>query len=185
MRRADLEHVIRAAAFITGDEIVVIGSQAILGQHPDAPAELLRSQEADLYPRHRPESSDEIDGNIGDLSDFQAVNGYYAHGVAPETAILPGGWEERLVRVDVPVVGAGRLAAVGWCLDTHDVVVAKLAAGRERDWEFAEAALRHELVNPDELERRAWLLPAEPRGRVEAAVRGVAVRSGRRPRSTD
>ena len=46
MNRAELEHVIQAAAEITGDEIVVIGSQAILGQFPNAPAPLLRSMEA-------------------------------------------------------------------------------------------------------------------------------------------
>jgi hypothetical protein len=39
--RAQLEHVIRAAATIPGDhEIVVVGSQAILGRYPQAPAEL-------------------------------------------------------------------------------------------------------------------------------------------------
>lgn len=55
MRRADLEHVIRAAAELAGDdEIVVIGSQAILGQFPDAPSELLESQDADVYPRRHP-----------------------------------------------------------------------------------------------------------------------------------
>jgi hypothetical protein len=31
------------------DAIVVVGSQAILAQFPDAPAELLVSQEADVY----------------------------------------------------------------------------------------------------------------------------------------
>ncbi|HXT21630.1 MAG TPA: hypothetical protein VN923_12840 [Thermoanaerobaculia bacterium] len=49
MTRDQLEHVIRAAAVIASDdEIVVIGSQAILGQYPDAPAELLVSVEADV-----------------------------------------------------------------------------------------------------------------------------------------
>ena len=44
MRRADLEHIIRAAAEIADDsEIIVIGSQAILASFPDAPAELLLS----------------------------------------------------------------------------------------------------------------------------------------------
>jgi hypothetical protein len=38
MKRSELEHVIRAAATIAeDDEIVVIGSQAILGQFPDEP----------------------------------------------------------------------------------------------------------------------------------------------------
>jgi hypothetical protein len=50
MRRRDLEHIIRAAADIADDdEIIVIGSQSILGQHPDAPDELCVSAEADVY----------------------------------------------------------------------------------------------------------------------------------------
>ena len=55
MTREQLEHVVRAAAAITGDsEIVVIGSTAILGQFPNAPAEMLGSIEADIYPRNHP-----------------------------------------------------------------------------------------------------------------------------------
>ena len=49
MRRTDLEHIIRAAGDIADDdEVVIIGSQAILAQYPDAPAGLLTSMEADL-----------------------------------------------------------------------------------------------------------------------------------------
>jgi hypothetical protein len=55
MRRPQLEHVIRAAAGITGaTEIVVIGSQAVLGQFPDAPADLLVSIEADVFTFRNP-----------------------------------------------------------------------------------------------------------------------------------
>ena len=47
MKRAQLEHLIRAAAVIADDdELVVIGSQAILAQFPDAPDVLLVSVEA-------------------------------------------------------------------------------------------------------------------------------------------
>lgn len=56
MKRSELEHVIRAAGSIAEDDsIVVIGSQSILGQFPDAPASLLVSAEADVFPLHRPE----------------------------------------------------------------------------------------------------------------------------------
>jgi hypothetical protein len=49
MNRLQLEHVIRAAATISeDDEIVVIGSQAILGRYPDALEELCLSADADL-----------------------------------------------------------------------------------------------------------------------------------------
>ena len=54
MRRSDLEHLIRAAGDISGEQqLVVIGSQAVLGQFPDAPVALLASMEADLYPLAR------------------------------------------------------------------------------------------------------------------------------------
>lgn len=56
MRREELEHLIRAAAAISGErEIVIVGAAAILGAIPDAPPELRRTLEADLYPRRRPE----------------------------------------------------------------------------------------------------------------------------------
>ena len=92
MRREDLEHVIRAAGDIADDsEIVVIGSQAILAQFPTAPAEMLESAEADVFPRHHLDRADDIDGNIGELSLFHETHGYYAHGVGPETVIAPTG----------------------------------------------------------------------------------------------
>ncbi len=100
MRRSELEHLIRAAAAITNEyELVVIGSKSILGAYPQAPDTLLQSMEADLYPLNRPELADLIDGAIGELSPFQERFGYYAQGVGPDTAVLPAGWEQRLVKV--------------------------------------------------------------------------------------
>ena len=82
MQRSELEHLIRAAASITNEyEMVIIGSQAILGSFPNAPAELLQSTEADIYPRHAPEKSDLIEGSIGEDSVFADTYGYYAQGV--------------------------------------------------------------------------------------------------------
>jgi hypothetical protein len=92
MRRAELEHIVRAAAAITDSyEIVVIGSQAILGAHPDAPAALLRSNELDVFPKDRPELADVIDAAIGEGSRFAQTFGIYAHGVALDTIIAPPG----------------------------------------------------------------------------------------------
>ena len=51
MTRAELEHVLRAAAAIAQENsLVVVGSQAILLPFPNAPASLLVSREVDLYP---------------------------------------------------------------------------------------------------------------------------------------
>jgi hypothetical protein len=113
MRRTELEHVIRAAADVVGDdELVIVGSQAILGQFPDAPESMLMSREADIYPKNHPERADDIDGSLGDGSYFDSSFGYYAHAVGPETAKAPSGWEERLVRVQSENIGN----AIGWCL---------------------------------------------------------------------
>ena len=67
MKRAELEHIIRAASGITGQpELVIVGSQAVLAQFPQAPTALLASMEADIYPRHRPDLSIHLDGAIGE-----------------------------------------------------------------------------------------------------------------------
>src|SRR5882762_9752570 len=100
MKRAELEHLIRAAGNIADDdEIIVIGSQSVLGQFPSAPASLLMSVEADLFPKNRPERWDVIDGSIGEGSPFHDTYGYYAQGVEEGTAILPDGWKVRLVAI--------------------------------------------------------------------------------------
>jgi len=67
MTRAQLEHLIRAAAEIAADDdIVIIGSQAILGQFPDAPQSMRVSAEAGLYPLHHPERADlNVEGVCG------------------------------------------------------------------------------------------------------------------------
>lgn len=163
MRRQDLEHLVAAAANIIGDdEFVVIGSQAVLGTVPDPPAELLVSMEADMYPLREPERAIEIDGVLGDGSAFFEAHGYYAHGVDPQTAKAPSGWQDRLVRVLVAPRVTSRHQPVAWCIEVHDLVLAKLARGSERDWAYARTALRAGLIDPDELLARVPSMPLEP-----------------------
>lgn len=140
MKRSELEHLIRAAGRIAGErEVVVIGSQAILGQFPDAPPALLRSMECDLYPRKRPELADKVDGAIGEASKFHEQFGYYAQGVAPDTATLPGRWQRRLVRIE----NVNTRGYAGLCLEVHDLAISKYVAGREKDLEFTRELARH------------------------------------------
>lgn len=114
MKRADLEHIICAAATIADDdELIVVGSQAVLAQFPDAPEEMLRSDEADIYPKNWPERWELIDGAIGELSTFHDTFGYYAQGVQEGVATLPGGWQRRLV----PLSNPSTRGATGYCLE--------------------------------------------------------------------
>jgi len=144
MKRRDLEHIIRAASDIADDDtIVIIGSQSILAQFPDAPSALLVSDEADVYPLHFPERSDLVDGCIGEGSPFHDTYGYYAQGVGPETAELPDGWRERAV----PIRNANTRGATGLCLEVHDLLVAKAIAGREKDVRYLRDAAAHALAD--------------------------------------
>lgn len=144
MTRSELEHIIRAAGAIAEDsEIIVVGSQSILGQFPDAPRALLKSAEADIYPRHHPERADLIDGSIGEGSSFHETFGYYAQGVGEETAILPKGWKVRLVRIS----NANTVGTSGLCLEVHDLAISKYAAGRQKDLDFTRELARHGLTN--------------------------------------
>lgn len=156
MKRAELEHLIRAAAAVTDQyELVVIGSQSILGAVPNAPPALLQSMEADMYPLSSPDLADLIDGAIGEESAFHERFGYFAQGVGPETAILPTGWQDRLVKIQNQATDL----KVGLCLEPHDLLASKLAAGREKDWSFAAAAIEHGLVNQAVLGSRISQLP--------------------------
>ena len=152
MTRSELEHVIRAAGAIADDrEIVVIGSQSVLGQFPDAPAALLASMEADVFPRNRPERADLIDGAIGEGSHFHEQFGYYAQGVGETTATLPKGWRDRLVRVKNANTGG----IEGLCLEIHDLAISKYVAGREKDLAFTATLARQGMTRKELLLKRA------------------------------
>ncbi len=177
MRRHELEHVIRASAAITGaTEIVVIGSQAILGQFPDAPPELLASHEADVLTLRSPEDAALIDGSIGELSPFHSTYAYYAHGVGRETAVLPEGWEKRLVPMQSPGTGHAK----GLCLEVHDLAVSKLVAGREKDLVYVGELVRHALASPGVIRERLALTKLDSTLRTLCETRLTRLESDRR-----
>lgn len=170
MKRSELEHLIRAAATIANEpEIVVIGSQAILAVQGAIPASLLESLEADVFPLHRPELADVVDGAIGEGSPFHETFGYYAHGVGPETAVVGPGWVDRLRTIE----GPGLNGAIGRCLDPDDLGVAKLAAGRDKDLRFVREALDAGLMEADVMETRIRALtdPRAPHERLLGLLR--------------
>ncbi len=81
---------------------------------------------------------------------FHSTFGYYAHGVAETTAVLPTGWRDRLVRFESPATRG----VVAWCLEPHDLWVSKAIAGRTKDLEFCQALVIGRLVHRQELTRR-------------------------------
>ena len=170
MTREELEHAIRAAADVTQqNDLVVIGSQAVLGQYPNAPAPLLISREVDIYAPNAPEMSDMIDGALGEYSQFERSFGFFVDGVGPDTAKLPQGWEERLI----PVCNANTNGATGWCLEVHDIAVAKYFAGREKDLRYTKDLWESGLIEAATLKARLDTTDLEPerRQRIASAAR--------------
>lgn len=151
MNRAQFEHAIRAAAAVAGEhEVIVIGSQAVHAWIEEGiPEAAMRSVEADIALRQDVDGSkaDLIDGSIGEASLFQETFGFYAHGVSVTVALLPRGWEQRLVRFATPAT----VGVVAWCLSPQDLWVAKALAGRPKDFELCRALLRVGAVQRDGL----------------------------------
>lgn len=143
MKREALEHIIRAAADITGeDEFVVIGSSAVLAQFPNAPEIMLRSNEADIYPPNAPDKSWDIEGSLGSGSQFHETFGYFADGVGPETSSFPRGWQERAHVLRTPNTGGAKAI----CPEIHDLAASKTLAGRDKDREWVVAGVAAKLI---------------------------------------
>lgn len=168
MTRAQLEHVLRAAGAITGaHRFIILGSQAILGITPNPPAELTVSMEVDTYPEDAPEKANLVDGSIGELSPFHETYGYYAHGVGPETAILPRGWRSRVQVLE----STATQGVQGLCIAPVDLAISKLIAGREKDLAFVSVMLRQGFVTKTIIEHVSGELPPENVDTVRRALR--------------
>ncbi len=168
MTREQLEHILRASRAITGaTDIVVVGSQCLHAWLARPEGVLVASMEADVFTLRDPEDSDLIDGTIGEGSPFHTTFGYYAHGVGPDTSIASEGWKERLV----PLRGPGTEGATGWCLEAHDLALAKLVAGREKDIRYLQALHRVRPLDPAVIRSRLACLPIDDRLRAETEAR--------------
>src|SRR5437762_1381963 len=127
MRKPQLEEVIRAAGALVGrDEFVIFGSQAVHAVTDEPPTEVLMSRECDVWLKDEPAVQETLTRELGKDSAFQQSKGYYLDALPPDLPMLPAGWEQRLVELRV---GDIKLR----CLEIHDLIVSKLAAGRLKD----------------------------------------------------
>jgi hypothetical protein len=180
MRRDQLEHAIRTACQIIGHEaVVVVGSQSILGSFDEheLPVEATMSVEVDILPLA--DDSDEvarladlIEGVAGEWSPFEEQHGFSIDGVDLETAVLPDGWRDRLVKIQNANTAApsGEPQFTGWCLDKEDLCVAKLCALREKDRNFVAALLDAGLVDAGIIAKRLSGMPTTHHRSAERAL---------------
>lgn len=155
MNLEQFHHGIRAAREVLRHQgasgaLVIMGSQSILASYSAIvlDSELMMSAEVDILPiaADRDEINrlaDHLDGSLGQESHFHESFGFHVDGISIETSVLPDGWIDRLI----PEVDPST-EATGWCLDPHDLAVAKLIAGRPKDYDFVDILVAQRLVDP-------------------------------------
>jgi hypothetical protein len=154
--RDQLEHAIRAACDVAEDsEVWVFGSQAILGEFPDAPEALRASIEVDMQPKNRPDKADLVDGALGEMSQFHKTHDFYVHGLLIDGSAFPQGWQHRAKPVVDEISTRGK---IGWCVEIHDLAASKLAAYREKDRDFVRTLLIEGMITTKTLIERISLL---------------------------
>jgi len=144
MRIQSLKHlaeVVQATA--RPERIIVFGSSSLLSSHPELgePGEPLESSfDADFLVE--PCSEDlarMLDEAVGENRRFHAMFGYYADFLRPAIVdSLPRNWEERLIPLST-------IEHV-FCLEPHDLAVAKLHAGRRKDIDLLVVLLKRDLL---------------------------------------
>lgn len=180
MRRDQLEHAIRTACqIIETPEVIVVGSQAILGSHDESqlPSAATMSIEVDILPITDTNDAtarlaDLIEGVAGEFSPFEQLHGFSIDGADLHTAVLPDSWRDRMVKVQNANTAApsGEPRFTGWCLDKEDLCVAKLMALREKDRNFVASLLDADLVDADLITTRLLTLSEDHFAAVERAL---------------
>lgn len=170
---AELQIALKEAGrLVRGGRFLVIGSQSLLGtfSHDELPVEATASLEFDVavFGDNDSQAADRIDGVLGEWSRFHDAHGFYVQGVDVDTAVLPRGWQERLMRV--AVVAAPRVEAM--CLEPHDTCAAKLARNEERDRVFVRALVDAGMIEPSTLADRIGAIPED---RLETARKRVVL----------
>lgn len=150
----DLERAVRSiAAHFETDTVIVVGSQAILIDWPDAPERLRLTPEIDIYPGNNraweaanpgAEASEEINGLFGVMSPFDQQYGFYLDGVDEHTAKMPTDWMSRARTATIDVHGR---PATLVCPTMEDIAVSKLLRFGDKDRDFIRDCVNADRLN--------------------------------------
>jgi hypothetical protein len=178
VRIQSLKHLVLAVGGIGAPRrIVVLGSSSLLGSFPmlgEAGQPVEASMDADLLVEPCDEQLAKVlDEALGEERTFQSRYGYHADILRPEiTELLPRGWEERLVALE-------ECEGV-FCLEPHDLAVAKLQAGRPKDLALLTTLLERKMLVAETVSQRLAMtrmtesLIVTTHGRLNEAVKAAA-----------
>ena len=143
MRRSDIQAALEAARAVSNHhEFVIVGSLSVLGLLDAPPDAMSYSIDIDFYPLRDPGRASDIAAVLGENSEFHERNGYYLDAVSPVLPVLPDGWQDRLVKVELG-------QATAYFLDVHDTAVSKYARGAQNDYRWLEAGYEAKILDLD------------------------------------
>lgn len=156
------EHVIsltRRVSAVAGVETpIIVGSQALYAAARSVPGAVERSTECDfLLGGAGIDALMRVRQELGVLSAFQERMGYHADALGRSSVVFPPGWEDRLQPLKDE-----HGHTVAFCTEIHDTCVAKLMAGRDKDWPLLIDVLASGLVSMSTLMERAALVAQLP-----------------------
>jgi hypothetical protein len=182
LRRPDIDHILRAAASLSGhSRFVMVGTGAVIATTKHIPVAMMMTEEIDIYAEDADDPdwvSDLIDGSIGRDSQFHRTFGYYGDGVSKRTAVMPLDWRGRATEYTTP---DGLATAV--CPSAEDIAIAKLCAWRDKDQAWLREAFRSGIAKATEAAKLLdGELPETAPARDELTRRmNVVVMGGRGP----
>lgn len=164
MRRETLIAALEELGALTGESaFIVLGSQSVHAFTDDPPVLTITSDDADIALLDRDFDERQckvIAVALGEESEWSARVGAFVEPLSLSLPTLPPGWEERARALEGTTVQA-------FCVDPHDLAVAKLVAARLKDGEFIEVCVGRGLMNPSTIREHIRLLEDE---RLEALL---------------
>lgn len=166
MKSEDVFDALDSLRVITGEtHMVVVGSQSLHGMHPGEADTIMVSREVDVMLMNRAKLANWISEVVGAGTPFEIERGYFIDHVnkKPDFPVLADGWEERVIRSDkVPKCVVDFIAPA-------DLAIAKLGAGRDKDFQFIIGMLNHKLITIENIVDLIPLVSDTARERVLAS----------------
>lgn len=149
MLRSEIQVALEAAAKISPHrEFVIAGSLSVLGYKEIPPEMMSLSIDIDFFPLGDQTHVLEVAQALGEDSEFHESHGYYLDPISVNILVLPSGWIERLVQVQLGTIHA-------YFLDVNDTALSKYVRSADNDYRWIDAGYEAGILDIDKIDARA------------------------------